>query len=158
MKKVFQTVIDSKNGNCAQAAIASLFEVDIEDVPNFVDYGKAYLYRLMSYFEGQGYPDANNISGQQHEYHSVLEAAELDGGIDGFFYASVPSQTYENCSHAVIIDQTLTVVHDPSPNAKAIGLGPFHIQSILFPRGVIISKSGNVQLMRDYLNDQKTIS
>jgi len=36
MKKVFQTRVSKENGNCAQAVIASLFELRLEEVPDFV--------------------------------------------------------------------------------------------------------------------------
>lgn len=35
MKRVFQTVLEEGAGNCMAACVASLLEVDIEDVPNF---------------------------------------------------------------------------------------------------------------------------
>ena len=36
MKKVFQTRISKNNGNCAQAVVASLFDLELDDVPDFV--------------------------------------------------------------------------------------------------------------------------
>ena len=38
MKKNFQTVVNKGNGNCMQAAIASLLDLELEDVPNFISY------------------------------------------------------------------------------------------------------------------------
>lgn len=35
MKPVFQTIDDPPHGNCMQAAIASILELSLEDVPNF---------------------------------------------------------------------------------------------------------------------------
>jgi len=39
MKPVFQTTFGDGKGNCLSAALASLLEWDIEDVPNFSEYG-----------------------------------------------------------------------------------------------------------------------
>lgn len=35
MKKIFQTDHSSKTGNCVIACIASIFEIDINEIPNF---------------------------------------------------------------------------------------------------------------------------
>lgn len=43
---------------------------------------------------------------------------------NGYFYATVPSQTFPDVSHAVIIDTELKVVHDPNPNQLALKLRP----------------------------------
>lgn len=37
MKKVFQTIVDKDHGNCMQAVVASLFELELDDVPNFIE-------------------------------------------------------------------------------------------------------------------------
>lgn len=49
---------------------------------------------------------------------------EYDGGINGFFFASVPSQTFKCVTHAVIINKDLKIVHDPNPNQLALKLKP----------------------------------
>lgn len=36
MKKVFQTIKNFEQGNCTQACIASLLEVELDDIPNFM--------------------------------------------------------------------------------------------------------------------------
>ena len=38
MIKVFQAVIDKDKGDCMRAAVASLFELGLFEVPNFIDY------------------------------------------------------------------------------------------------------------------------
>jgi hypothetical protein len=37
MIKVYQTKVSESNGNCAQAVIASLLEINLNDVPNFAE-------------------------------------------------------------------------------------------------------------------------
>lgn len=37
MKPVFQTIIDEKRGNCLSAALASILEIDLAAVPNFME-------------------------------------------------------------------------------------------------------------------------
>lgn len=37
MKKVYQRIIDPKKGDCFKCCIASLLELDYDEVPNFVE-------------------------------------------------------------------------------------------------------------------------
>lgn len=43
MKPVFQTIFDNRTGNCLQACVASIFELGLEDVPNFVGAGEGWV-------------------------------------------------------------------------------------------------------------------
>ena len=55
MKPVFQTIIDRKVGNCFSAAIASLMEVPLETVPNFVkDHGDHYVEAVQEWLQPKG--------------------------------------------------------------------------------------------------------
>lgn len=40
VKKVFQTIVDRGNGNCMQAAVASLLNLELSDVPHFIETAK----------------------------------------------------------------------------------------------------------------------
>ena len=47
MKPVDQTIFGFEKGNCMQACIASIFEVSLDEIPNFMRDGeKNYLYNL----------------------------------------------------------------------------------------------------------------
>lgn len=130
MKKVFQTVVGngaktSERGNCMQAAIASLFDLELEEVPNFIslDTGKGEANLAMWQFIMDRTGVFPHIFGTfDTPIERYKEACEFDGGINGYFYASVKSQTFEHTSHAVIVDSNLEVVHDPNPNGKCLGL------------------------------------
>jgi hypothetical protein len=37
MKPVYQTILEPPRGNCFSACVASIFEVSLEDVPNFIN-------------------------------------------------------------------------------------------------------------------------
>lgn len=115
MKKVYQSRIEKKHGTCMQAAIASLFEMFIEDVPNFIEMGDEWFYNLRKFYKEKGYSHCcfspiNNIE-------LTKKVLEHDGGINGYWYASVNSICLgDGVTHAVIIDKNLNVVHDPNPN------------------------------------------
>ncbi|MAO65073.1 MAG: hypothetical protein CL666_08735 [Balneola sp.] len=153
MKKVYQTIVDSEDGNCAQAAIASLFGKELEEVPNFVEYRERYTEKLLDYFEVQGYPNATVVGVKRHEPDLINKAIALDSGVGGFFYASIHSMTYEGGTHAVVVDSKLNVVHDPNPNQRALGLGRMQVVSMVFPNGIVIGKHGSVMKMEEVLDD-----
>ncbi len=154
MKKVFQTIVDSENGNCAQAAMASLFDCELKDVPNFIEHGSEFLFVLFSFLEEKGHKHPTVVSINQLKEETIDEAVNLDGGINGFFYASVNSQTFKGASHAVIVDKSLNVVHDPNPNQKALGLDRSYVNEIIFPNGVVINiKTEKVVTMKKYLSN-----
>lgn len=57
MKPVHQTIFDSSKGNCLSAAIASILELSIDDVPNFCkDFGLGYFDEAVQLFlRNRGY-------------------------------------------------------------------------------------------------------
>lgn len=126
MKKVYQTIIDPGFGNCMQAAVASLFEEELENVPNFISFGDEWWIEFVKYFESKGYKETTYL------YNPVmfpktlpkwsLERLKEFKGINGFFYATVnspkfnPEGNLSGICHAVIIDKDFNIVHDVNPN------------------------------------------
>lgn len=139
MTKVFQTVIDKGIGNCTQAVIASLFDLPLEEVPNFIEYKGEWSMKLWKFFEERDYDCTwfnPNSRGSKEDKFTLEELLEVDGGVDGYWYASVNSRSLgEGVTHAVIIDKTGTVVHDPNPNQKCIGLGKEELLAIVTNSG-----------------------
>lgn len=135
MKKVYQTIVDKGKGNCMQAAIASLFELELNDVPNYIEEEDWFPLMISMYSEkGYGFTCFNPWS-KNRDVEKVFEILEYDGGVNGFFYATVKSQTYEGVTHAVIVNMKLEVVHDPNPNEKALKLKPEDIIAVDTVRG-----------------------
>lgn len=127
MKKVFQTVVGNgikERGNCMQAVVASLMGVELEEVPNFISFdagnGEANA-RMWEFFMKNGY-DPSAFGTFDTPMEKYKEACDFDGGINGYFYASVKSQTFDETSHAVVINSNLEIVHDPNPNSKCLGM------------------------------------
>lgn len=130
MKKVFQTIVDKDRGNCMQAAVASLFDKELNEVPNFIELGDSFAMEFFFFFENRGY-NPTCIFTNKYDIDKLKEITEYDGGIDGYFYATIPSKTYDGIFHAVIIDKNLNVVHDPNPNQKALDTKPNEIVEIM---------------------------
>ena len=130
MIPINQTEVSSGKGNCMQSAIASLFEVPLENIPNFIEYKENWIsvfFNIFKYY-GYGYPTPVDI--RDLELENLKEILQYDGGINGHFYAVVKSQTFKNTTHAVIMDLNGNIVHDPNPNKKALKLtykDVFHI-------------------------------
>lgn len=129
MRKVNQTILSDKNGNCLAAAWASLLELDIADVPNFVeaeDYHGALCDFLQQHnLEYYGYIVNGNRTDltdeQKASYEFMGETLPEFGSIGGYYEATVYSPGYYKegetpVCHAVVIDKHFNIVHDPNPN------------------------------------------
>lgn len=120
MRKVYQTVVDNVRGNCMQAAIASILDLELSQVPNIIlfDHDNGQWFRVLVWFF--------DIMGWKHKgyYHFHYDGEDPDlsqceeYSIDGLFYASVKSKKYPEGTHAVVIDSNGVVVHDPNPVAE----------------------------------------
>ena len=152
MKKVFQTIVDKDHGNCMQAVIASLLELTLDKVPNFIEEAHAHV-TLYQFMRERGYEVCTIMSKKRSDATEFLrKIAKFDGGINGYLYASIPSQTFENTTHAVVVDLDLNIVHDPNPNQKALDLTPDDIESILITKDMIIGKTDKLFTLEEWDN------
>ena len=154
MRKVYQSIIDPKIGNCMQAAVASLFDVPLEEVPNFKEYGGSWFEIFYKFFKEKGYCDIVWINRNRHHDTELLKKiAKFDGGVNGYFYAVVKSQTFPNVKHAIIIDTDLNMVHDPNPNQLAFNITPDDILEFVSVKGdMIIGKTGKLFTEEEWNN------
>jgi|GEM_PF-1778678 len=136
MIKIYQTIVDKGHGNCMQAAIASLFDKKLEDVPNFKLFGHEWHREFFGFIKECGY----DYDGCLYNYNQWRIINKREGvptakglrnrfykikqmeGVHGYFYASVYSPKYYDpkdkppTTHAVIIDKNFNIVHDVNPN------------------------------------------
>ncbi len=161
MKKIFQTIIDAGKGNCMQAAIASLFDKELEEVPNFISL-ENWLESICDFAIANGYHNTgmlynrkmsmlNSPTSDSFKNHNWCEEMmlnkenlKLHGDVNGFFYATVLSPKFFNwCDgfhkrHAVIIDFDMNIVHDPNPEYQSI---------LRYPLSDVIDCNGIVDVM-----------
>ena len=78
MKRVFQSRIEKKHGTCMQAAIASLFEMFLDDVPNFIEMGDEWFYNLRKFYKEKGYP--HGCFSPIKDIELTKKVLEYDGG------------------------------------------------------------------------------
>jgi len=152
MKKVFQTIVDKDHGNCEQAVIASLLELSLEEVPNFIEIDRTnqkFDETKIGWLHKRGF-HACPINKSRHGVEELIKIAKFDGGYNGYLYASVPSQTFEDVNHAVIVDTDLNIVHDPNPNQRALNLSPEDVVSIIVLKDMVIGKTGKLYTMEEW--------
>ncbi len=148
MKKVFQTTYGKPHGNCMQAAVASLLNKELKDVPNFIEYGDEWLSEIEIFLKKNGY-EFSDEAPYLYNYNDYdlrnptdlcFEEGLFDGtrsiseiikykGVDGYFIASVYSPSlfdFKDWSqHVVIIDKDCNIIHDPNINYEKIINYPF---------------------------------
>lgn len=118
MKPVFMTKFggseapNEEQGNCMAACLASMFEIDIEDVPDFggtITNGKWYVilsaWLAKRNLELSFYPAKGTVSPMQGYYMLAVKSTTLKNPDDGHMVVAKNGQ----------------VVHDPNPNATSIG-------------------------------------
>lgn len=107
MKPVYQTITVGPLSNCLQAAIASLLEMPLEDVPNFNEYSSVEWYqRMLDWFEGRGL-------GLLRVWEAGLSRAFSRSG----YYLTTVKSPRGDFYHAMV-SRNGEIVHDPYPGGN----------------------------------------
>ena len=117
MIPVDQTIVRADNGkgvpgDCLRAGVASLFELDIIQVPHFLLFDERWFFMLRAFIEWLDY----------EMYYEIF--ANSDGKfsykhlINNCILAKVKSRIYKTGAHCVLINSRGRVIHDPNPNKK----------------------------------------
>lgn len=138
MKKIYQTIFGIPNGNCMQAGIASLIGLDLNEVPNFIEFGNDWFCEIEGFLDNKGYQFVEKcpfLYNPNYCYFSNPTSSCFDKdfrcdknysfdtidkyeGVDGLFVASVLSPklfTFENfAQHMVVVNKNFDIVHDPN--------------------------------------------
>ena len=135
LNKVYQTRVSKDNGNCAQAVIASLFNLNLNDVPDFVEnhHIKPMAAEIVKFHKERGFKAGYIYKNTNPNIitKTLLDITKNDEGINGYFYAVVKSKTFDNGLHAVVVDKNLNIIHDPNPNGKCLKLKPKDVVQVL---------------------------
>ena len=140
MTPVYQTILNNTNGNCWAAVWASLLNLPLEQVPNFVEQEDDHK-ALCDFIRPLGYEyDSYIVNGWRTDLPEGVKSQYLYFGeqlpeaisIDGYYDATVWSPgyfdrerflndpEYKPTCHAVIVDKHFNIVHDPNPNYKGV--------------------------------------
>lgn len=96
-------------GDCLRAAVASMFELDIIQVPHFLMFGDKWYSAFHSFIWFLGY---------ELSHYETDERFSRKNLINGCIMTSVKSKTYKKGTHCVLVNSVGRVVHDPNPNKK----------------------------------------
>lgn len=118
MKPTDQIIQHPQIGDCLRASIASLFELDFQQVPHFQMFDN-WQTVLAGFIWSMGYNWTTN--GDPNESMIVRP----DKTINGFTEACVPSKNYPGAFHSVVIDTAGFVAHDPHPKRQYQGINVF---------------------------------
>ena len=159
MKKVFQTIVDKGRGNCMQATVASLFGLTLDEVPNFIEFENHekfpdtnHFVEMKKFYKKMGYGDDLAYINRKKDdtLELMIKIAKFDGGIDGYLDATVPSQTFQDTYHSVVVDTDLNIIHDPNPNQLAMKLKPDDVVGFVVHRDFIIGKTGTIFTLEEW--------
>lgn len=138
MKRVYQKVFEKYRGDCMRATLASLLELELEEVPDFPKSPEWHsdLFKFLNevgyQFDGTIYNSNNLILINPEKYSNefskvnIFDSLKNEIGVNGYFLAAVYSPNNYNkddktpATHAVIIDNELNIIHDPNPSYKDI--------------------------------------
>ena len=153
MLPIFQTKFGTGNsnnpGNCLQAVIASLLELNLNDVPHFMEYGNLWAKTHDDFLVSKGYKYTTSLNnpyrlGYSGDLNIFKKSITKLLGVNGFFSAKVYSPKYFNITtlldpvqpiHAVIIDKDFNIIHDPVQANKDIEKYP--LANLLDCNGII---------------------
>lgn len=121
MVPVYQEVLNDGNGDCLRAAIASLLEVPLSAVPNFMDLphnsDEEFWINFYAFLGVFGYSDYPYFVGDKKWIFDNLDGYSINGG------TLVLVQDWGmDVLHAVCVDKEGTIIHDPNPNSKGTGM------------------------------------
>jgi len=125
MTPVFQTEVSSERGDCLRACVASLFDLEISQVPHFLLFGARWHNIFVHFLQGMGCEFHGSGWAHSHKY------PKDHPHFDGFVLASVKSKTLENVTHAVVMDLDGVVVHDPNPNERWKGINVLESEELI---------------------------
>ena len=115
MQPVTQRIISPVNGDCLRCCVASLLEIDYDDVPNFIEYGRSKWYeQFWKFLNSKGF-DLHGVSSHQATKPDIHSFE----GVDGYIITAGPSLRYKESTHAVIYKDG-KLAHDPHPSRDGI--------------------------------------
>lgn len=148
MKPVFQTIIDPVLGDCWRCSIASILEVEANEVPHFnaalapggyLDPATAFEEWLLEC--GFAYIEICPWRIKGGSEANVTDLLHWSRARGVYAIASVPSQKYEGGMHAVVItweegsvegSVRVVVAHDPNPGNQPYDLATTKISMLAF--------------------------
>ena len=103
MKPVYQTIVEAGNGNCMAACLASILELEIEDMPNY--HGLHWFQAWQEFLLGHGYQ---------------LVIMEIIEGVAPKGYHLISGKSVRGDWNHVVVGRDGVLVHDPNPDTNGL--------------------------------------
>jgi hypothetical protein len=97
MKKVYQTIVSEKNGNCFASCISSLTKIPLKSIPDFFTKGDGKFWN-----ESDKFLRKYNISAILLHNPMDINSLYLPSIVDTYAILTVPSQCIKGGLHAVV--------------------------------------------------------
>lgn len=122
MIPIFQQIIEQGRGDCFKCCVASIFELNYDQVPNFIEDKSGSMDTVSAKWLNQfGYKTVSLSLNDKYDIYRIDWI--LAEGL--YCVLSVPSQKFPGGSHAVVglftgkeNEYSLKIVHDPNPGNK----------------------------------------
>lgn len=149
MKKIYQRIDDPRHGDCFKCAIASLLDLEYEEVPHFIEMGEDWVIETQKFFKEHGYswtgkelynprvaflenPTWNVYENLWPLEECTFSAIKPEYGVNGLFLAGVYSPKYTTPNehpishlHSVLCDIDFNIVFDPNPEYEKVVNYPY---------------------------------
>jgi len=114
MKPVDQTIFGSPNGNCYQACLASIFELDLEEVPNFITFPESIWYKKLTDWCDE-------------KFGLIPQPIDSIGPFTNCICLASGKSPRGDFKHAIVWDcDKMEMIHDPHPSRDGIVGEPTH--------------------------------
>lgn len=109
----------SIHGNCLAACVASLFEIQIDEVPAWEEMGNdgSWGDSFIKFIESRGYAYEGLIAPRSSSW--LKDVLSISNGIDGYFIVGGKSPRMNRRGHAVIYKDGV-MIHDPHPSGDGL--------------------------------------
>lgn len=146
MKPVFQTVFDFEHGDCMRACVASIFELSIEEVPNFNE------------------PDSSHFEENLEEWCNTQEIKAISITCDDenllkdcwvIAIGQSPRSKNKEYKHAIVW-YNKKMVHDPYPNGIGI-IGKPEAYNIFIIKNPVQQLKNDMKTNEDLIAENKEL-
>lgn len=111
MIPIYQTILDSQNGNCYAACLASILECSLEEIPNFMTCGPDEFNNILTkWLEAKNFTILSvNINRDESFITAMIK--------DVYSIGTIKSPRFEDALHAVVC-KGFNIIHDPHPDVS----------------------------------------
>ena len=116
MTPINQSIVNEGDGDCFRAAVASVLDLTLEQVPHFIRFGDYWHNSFRIFMRMMGWEYCGTSSTMNGE------GLHMDESINENFIVTIPSRSFDGVYHSVVANHKGLVIHDPNPNKRCLGV------------------------------------